>query len=184
MISATLGVDGSSRYTAPLDRLSPDRRHPPSAFVDRWNDAVLGDDAGNSFSRKSFVLAVATQDGGSHFDATLDAAYAALTRDRTLTSFQPAPGGNEAFKDVAPSSIRQVAYELQRTLEEQIVEDADAEFGLRVRRPICSLSIRETVTVGRNDPCPCGSGLKRKKCFELRQRKRRQTRDDLRREAG
>ena len=180
MISATVGVEGSSRYSAPLDRLSPERQHPPSAFVDWWNDEILADDVGNSFSRKSLVLAVANQDGGSHFDATLDAAYAALTRDQSLASFRPAPGGDEAFKNVAPPSIRQIAYEVLRTLEEQIVEDTKAEFGLRVRTPICSLSIHEAVTIGRNEPCPCGSGLKRKKCFDLRQRKRRRTMDDLR----
>jgi hypothetical protein len=123
MISAVAGDEASSRYKAPLDQLAPERQHPPAAFVDWWEDEILTDDRGNPFSRRAMVLAVANQDGGSHFDDTLDAAYSELTRDRSLTSFQPAPGGDERFKNVAPPTIRQVAYELHETLRDQIVED-------------------------------------------------------------
>lgn len=179
MISAVTGDEGSSRYKAPLDRLAPERQHPPSAFVDWWQDEILADDRGNSFSRRAFVLAVANQDGGSHFDDTLDAAYAELTRDRSLASFQPAPGGDESFKNIAPPTIRQIAYELQQTLTEQVVEDPAATYGLRIREPICSLSIHTRVDAGRNDPCPCESGLKMKRCFTLREPRRRRTVDDL-----
>jgi uncharacterized protein len=28
--------------------------------------------------------------------------------------------------------------------------------------------VRDTVKIGRNDPCPCGSGRKFKKCCEVR----------------
>ncbi len=94
------------------------------------------------------VSAVANQDGGSHFDEMLDAAYAELTRDRSLTSFQPAPGGDQSFKNVAPPTIRQVAYELHETLADQIVEDPMSPFGLTVREPICSLSIHVRVDAG------------------------------------
>jgi hypothetical protein len=185
MISATVGPsEGSSRYSAPLDRLAPERLHPPSAFVDWWEDEVLADDRGNSFSRSAFVLAVANQDGGSHFDDTLDAAYAELTRDRSLSSFQPGPGGDESFKNIAPPTIRQVAYELEQTLTNEIVEDPEVPFGLRARQPICSLSIHTRVDAGRNDPCPCESGLKTKRCFELREPRRRRTIDDLRAEVA
>lgn len=183
MISAVMGDEGSSRYKAPLDRLAPERLHPLSAFVDWWQDEILADDRGNSFSRRAFVLAVANQDGGSHFDDTLDAAYAELTRDRSLTSFQPAPGGDESFKNIAPPTIRQIAYELQQTLASQVVDDPAVPFGLRVRAPICSLSIHTRVDAGRNDPCPCESGLKTKRCFALREPRRRRTMDDLLAEA-
>jgi hypothetical protein len=184
MVTATLGVEGSSRYSAPLGELSPERQHPPSAYIDWWEEEVVADALGNSFSRSSLVLAVANQDGGGHFDATLGTAYAALTRDQSLTSFQPAPGGDEAFKNVAPPSIRQIAYELERTLTEELVEDPESRFGLRVRNPICSLSIHETVTVSRNELCPCQSGLKRKKCFDLRRPRLQRTIEDLLAEVG
>jgi hypothetical protein len=179
MISAVVGDEGSSRYTAPLDRLAPERLHPPAAFIDWWEDEILADDRSNSFSRRALVLAVANQDGGSHFDETLDAAYAELTRDRSLTSFQPAPGGDESFKNIAPPTIRQIAYELNETLASQIVEDSTTPFGLRVREPICSLSIRTRVDAGRNHLCPCGSGRKMKRCFALREPRRRRTIDEF-----
>jgi SEC-C motif len=179
MISAFVGDEGSSRYKAPLDRLAPERLHPPASFVDWWGDEILADDSDNSFSRRAFVLAVANQDGGSHFDDTLDAAYAELTRDRSLTSFQPAPGGDESFKNIAPPTIRQIAYELNETLVNQVIKDSTAPFGLRVREPICSLSIHTRVEAGRNDPCPCGSGRKTKRCFALREPRRRRTIDEL-----
>jgi hypothetical protein len=179
MISAVLAPDGSSRYEAPLGQLSAERQHPPSAFVDWWQDEILADDRGNSFSRSALVLAVANQDGGSHFDDTLDAAYAELTRDRSLTSFQPGPGGDESFKNIAPPTVRQIAYELGQTLSDQIVADPTEPFGLAVREPICSLSIHAHVDAGRNDRCPCGSGRKTKRCFALREPRRRRTVEDL-----
>lgn len=178
MIRATLGPGGSSRYIAPLDRLSVDRQHPPAAFIDWWRDPVLIDGRGNSFSRRGFVLAVANTDGGAHVDQTLSPAYAALTRQGSL-GFRPGAAEDPLFTHVALPSVRQIAYELERTLEEELAEDPTAPFGLRVRNPICSLSIHETVEAGRNDPCPCGSGQKMKQCFGQRRPHRRLTLQDL-----
>jgi len=183
MIRGTLGPDGSSRYVAPVDRLSPDRQHPPQAFVDWWNDAVVTDDQGRPIARRDFVLWLANQDGGAHVDATMGAAYAGLSRGG-VASFQPIAGDDPRFKDLAAPSVRQIAYELELTLDEQLAKEADLDLSVAIKQPICSLSIHSDPAAGRNDPCPCGSGLKLKRCFGLRQPRRRRTLDDLLAEAG
>jgi hypothetical protein len=183
LISATLGPGGSSQYAAPLDNLSPERRHPASAFVDWWHDTILEDHRGNAFSRRDFVLSVANQDGGAHVDKTLGAAYSELTRGGLLR-FQPVAVGDPHVRNVALPSVRQIAHELERTLAEGLVEDPSAPLGVRVRESICSLSIHESVEVGRNNLCPCGSGRKMKICFGRRQPRRRLSLEDLLAEAG
>ncbi|MFA6235953.1 MAG: SEC-C metal-binding domain-containing protein [Bacteriovorax sp.] len=54
--------------------------------------------------------------------------------------------------------IAKVLHEDPRTL------DADAEQAPEVEHEPLKPIIRETPKVGRNEPCPCGSGLKYKKC--------------------
>jgi hypothetical protein len=183
MIRGTLGPGGSSRYVAPLDRLSPDRQHPPQAFVDWWLNSVVTDDQGRSIARRDFVLWLADQDGGAHVDATIGAAYAGLSRGG-VASFQPIAGDDPRFKDLAAPSVRQIAYELERTLDENLVEESASDPGVAIKEPICSLSIHSDPAAGRNDPCPCGSGLKLKRCFGVRLPRRRRTLDDLLSEAS
>ena len=178
MISATLSPDGSSRYSAPLGDLSPDRRHPPASFVDWWLLPVLWDDHGNTFCRRDFVLSVCNTDGGAHHDHALDVAYAELTRKKAL-GFRPGGPDDALVPHVALPSVRQIAYELEQTLSEHLVEDPATPLGIRVREPICPLSIRTSIAAGRNDPCPCGTGLKMRHCFGLRRPRRRITLEQL-----
>jgi hypothetical protein len=183
MIRANLGPNATSRYVAPLDRLSEDRQHPPQAFVDWWLYEVVTDDSSRPISRADFVLWLANQDGGAHIDASLDAEYAGLSR-RGVSSFQPIAGDDPRLKDLAAPSVRQIAYEFERTLDEQLIEDPSTRLGVAIRDPICSLSIHDNPDAGRNDPCPCGSGLKLKRCFGLRQPRKRRTLDELLAETG
>jgi hypothetical protein len=166
-----------------LDQLSPDRQHPPAAFIDWWEAPLVTDDQGNRFSRRNFVLLMADQDGGGHVDAELDAGYAELAREG-LPAFRPIPSGDPRVQDLALPTIRQIAFELHRTLTDGLVDDADAPFGVRVRQPICSLSIDTEVAVGRNDPCPCGSGRKMNLCFARRQGRKRISMEELLAEMG
>ncbi|MDP9144928.1 MAG: SEC-C domain-containing protein [Actinomycetota bacterium] len=179
MISAMLGPEGHSKFAPPLANLAPDRHHPPATFVDWWNETIVADSRGNRFSRRAFVMPVANQDGGAHVDATIDAAYAALSRDHSHTTFMPEGGEDPHYKNMVLPSIRQIAYELEQTLSEQLVADPEGDLGLRIREPICSLSIHEQITTGLNDACPCGSGLKTKNCFGQRQPRRAWTMQDL-----
>ena len=57
--------EGTTSYCPPLGTLAPERIHPPAAFVDWWEDPVLTDADGASYSRKQLVLWVANKDGRS-----------------------------------------------------------------------------------------------------------------------
>ena len=82
----------------------------------------FGTTPGNEFSRKGLTLALAQLDGGAHVDPTLEEAYAALSRSNSLGwTFHV---GDEALPDESPvpANVRQVAYELQATIEEQLAD--------------------------------------------------------------
>jgi hypothetical protein len=167
------------RYAAPLDDLGPDRRHPPAAFVDWWTEPVLADREGHSFSRGDFIDRVANQDGGAHIDSSLERSYEALTRGNSMRILSgkgmlgfnigvslPDDGPGPPESGIALASIRQITFEVLESLKRGLETNPSGDVSLR--SPICSLPIASEVEVGRNDPCPCGSGRKLKKCFGLR----------------
>jgi hypothetical protein len=177
IISANLTPDGgTSRYTAPLGDLAPDRFHPPQAFVDWWSIPVVDDDHGRPVSRRQFVLWLANKEGGAHIDPDVDDTYAELSTTGG-SQFAPPEGDDPVFRDLVAPTVRQIAYEMEATLE-ALVEETDP-IDVSIRGAICSLPIDEKVTVGRNDPCPCEGGAKRKKCFDLREPRRQITMTDF-----
>lgn len=180
MVHATLGPEGAgfSRYVPVLDARDSLPRHPPQAFVDWWRDPVVADNEGRPVSRSDFVLWLADQDGGAHVDGAIGETYAGLAREG-IAIFKPEAGDDPRFKDLVAPSVRQIAYEVEQTLDAQLLDDPETKSGVRIRSPICSLSIHEKVSAGRNDPCPCGSGLKTKRCFGTRESRRRLTLDEL-----
>jgi hypothetical protein len=180
---------GTSRFVAPLGNLPPERFHPGAAFVDWWADPVLVDADGNEFSRGALVRWVANKDGGAHVDATLPAAYAALTRDNSIGLTQGLPAashsaalgfgltasedgltrartdGDPLENSLALAHVRQIAWELRDTIRRHLVLDAATPY---VKAPICSLSIHGEVQAIRGGGCPCGSGKTIERCFGLR----------------
>jgi hypothetical protein len=175
MIHSQLGEDGHSRYVPAMRNMDPDRSHPPQAFVDWWSESVVLDNSGEPIRRRDFVLWLANEDGGAHVGTSLRGSYADLSK-MGLVSFRPELGDDPKFKDLSSPSVRQIAFELEKTLDGALHEEGGA---LTVRQPICSLPIATDVGAGRNDPCPCGSGLKTKRCFGLRRPRRRLTMADL-----
>jgi hypothetical protein len=186
----TMGTPGDVEFRPALDTSPEDRAHPAACFSDWWLRPVLADTRGNAFSRHDLVLGVANQDGGAHIDATLEPAYRALSRDNSLGVGQehgepntaalsftfegltqvPNPDAQPPSNSIALASVRQVAHELLSSLEAGVIDDGDR---LRLRDEICPIPFDEAPTVGRNDPCPCGSGRKLKACFGRRQPRRR-----------
>ena len=145
-------------YIAPLDN----RPLPPRevAFPAWWSTKVTKDTHGNLFSRRDFVLALANKVGGVHVDPTLDASYVALTRHNSLGwtwARETHEGRDEGdFEgNVAYASVRQIGHEMLCTLRRDLAHLLDPA------APISDAILR---SVGRNDPCPCGSGKKLKKC--------------------
>jgi hypothetical protein len=118
-------------------------------FVDWWRRAVIVDNERQEMSREDLVLAMANTDGGAHVDRSIDRTYARLSRQNSVGWTQVGPKGDVPMLGIEFASVRQIAWEVEETL--------------RVRRP-APLPPELLRNVGRNDPCPCHSGVKFKKC--------------------
>jgi hypothetical protein len=175
MVRAELGENGYSRYVPTLEIADPERTHPPQAFVDWWSESIVTSNSGEPVCRRDFVLWLANEDGGAHVDPSLHGEYADLST-AGLTTFRPDLGEDPKFKDLVAPSVRQIAFELEKTLDTNLCEEKG---GLKIRGPICSLPITTKIDAGRNEPCPCGSGLKTKRCFATREPRRRMTMAEL-----
>jgi len=154
---------GRTRYEPAMRQLAPDRRHPPVSFEDWWRRTILTDQRGNKFNRADLVLAVADQDGGAHIDAALNEKYRQLSRENSLgfRQSQDLPIANS----VVHASVRHIADELLQSIDAGLVWRGDEPV---VRTPICPQPLETSLAEGRNDPCPCGSGRKVKRCFGQR----------------
>ena len=154
---------GETFYEPALKELAPDRFHPPVSFEDWWRRVILQDQRGNGFSRADLVLALANQDGGAHIDAALDEKYRQLARENSIGFTQ---GQNQPIANsIVHASVRHIAGEFVQTIESSLAWDGARAV---VPQPVCSLSLGSKPAAGRNDPCPCGSGLKLKQCFGRR----------------
>ncbi|MEO0303547.1 MAG: SEC-C metal-binding domain-containing protein, partial [candidate division WOR-3 bacterium] len=68
----------------------------------------------------------------------------------------------EAERRVDLSKLREIRPELVRTLSISKKEE-ESKSEAKTLSPTLTIK-RDTPKVGRNDPCPCGSGKKYKKC--------------------
>jgi hypothetical protein len=116
------GPDAGVAFAAPLDDVAPERIGPPVDFEQWWEPVILTDMQGNVFSRKSFVLALANEDGGAHVDPELRASYAALVKANSLGRMGAAPGqAMRPLLNIALTSTRQIthlAVEVRRRLDD------------------------------------------------------------------
>ncbi|OFZ15346.1 MAG: hypothetical protein A2X86_17680 [Bdellovibrionales bacterium GWA2_49_15] len=99
-------------------------------FDDWWNEVVLNDRKGGKFTRKSLVLAVANQDGGSHVDPEMDEDYYKLTAMESMgiTKFS-GPVENHVHgvpldNKVELESIVAIGDELVRSIRRHIAESS------------------------------------------------------------
>lgn len=163
----------ATQYIAMLDG-TPYRRH--VTFDDWWREIVFVDDKKIQLSRRDIVLSVADQDGGAHVDPALNEAYARLSRHNSLGWVHSDGRSEYPIRPPERAAVRQIAHELicaldgdyrktQTTPAEgffggaMVFDDVPAEW---LQQP--SAMATPVLRVGRNDPCPCGSGKKYKKC--------------------
>lgn len=85
-------------------------------FPDWWGQIVLSDNK-NKFSRKDVIMLVADKDGGAHIDEKLPKGYYDLTRNNSMKWVFSSNGVEEPLKDYWPASIRQITFEMLKTLD-------------------------------------------------------------------
>jgi hypothetical protein len=109
-----------------VPRLSQGVVKPKLPFEMWWNAVVVADAAQSLFTRRTLVLTVADRDGGAHVDPQLDAAYSALTRGNSMAWYHTSDGTQ--VKLVERASVRQIAYEVLTSLEEQCPQYARKDY--------------------------------------------------------
>jgi hypothetical protein len=146
-----------------------------ASYDEYWNRIVFHDKNNGTFTRKDIVLAVVNKDGGAHVDPELDQKYVDLVKHNSL-GWEGAANGqqHESPRGAESAAVRQIAHEILRTFLSDyshkrmsygnkkpmiIIAGSGPTIGTESKR-------EETIIprVGRNDKCPCGSGLKYKKC--------------------
>jgi uncharacterized protein YchJ len=152
------------RYVPALERLAPSRVKIPIAFEPWWNNTV-SKFSDLTLSRRDYVLVAANKEGGAHVDQKLDKRYEALRNSEMAVYYETDAEDNiireEPFEgNLFLAAVRQIAYEVIRTIEEQLNLQASDRGSLFKSDRIVLIPLG----TGRNDPCPCGSGRKYKKC--------------------
>lgn len=84
-----------------------------------WEEIVIKDSEGHTFTRSDLVLAMTNKEGGAHVDPKLDKQYARLTRFHSQ-GWQVTTGEVRLPPDnsLVGASIRQIAHELLVSIEE------------------------------------------------------------------
>ena len=115
----------SMGFTPQGMRYVPTLRDPKQrvALTDWWNALVLFNPKERvEFSRGSAILSLANKDGGAHVDRSLDAAYAALSRNNSFGWEVTLGSGGAGIVENNPALplVRTAAHEVFGTLKEQL----------------------------------------------------------------
>jgi hypothetical protein len=104
-------------YIAPLDQ----RPFEPVTcdFAAWWHEPVsrLAD---GTWCRKDYVLTLANKEGGAHVDPDLTPRYDRLVREKLGWMYFESGVERPFDGNVATASVRQIAYEVTRTLDQQL----------------------------------------------------------------
>lgn len=172
-----------AKYVAMLDDVPQFRQ---ISFDEWWNAEVFTDDQQKTLSRRELILTAANQDGGAHVDPALNETYARLSKDNSMGWVATDSSGTRSMPGPERAAIRQIAHELLKTLkpdyQNKVEHDAGMFFGGMVFKSgeaaaavITKMEAQSAVStsepnkrtsekIGRNEKCPCGSGIKHKKC--------------------
>jgi hypothetical protein len=151
---------------APLDHFPSDCRSQWVSFDEWWNRVIFVDQKGNETTRKDLILAVANKDGGAHVDPVLGENYANLSRRNSLAWRFSGARGDVPLEGPEKAAVRQIAHEVLKSLNPAMPGKKPKTNGTLF---IGAYAVVEEghptrPKVGRNDPCPCGSGKKYKRC--------------------
>jgi uncharacterized protein len=134
-----------------LDDFEPPRTDDPAASLNPVSQALFPWVAGFQHAMESFPDLIELP------DPAIDVALARLYRHLPAQT-------DEEREVVATLDKEHPLATLDEAIEDLIVIVADLEDLTRERRYKVDTIKRETPKVGRNDPCPCGSGKKYKNC--------------------
>ena len=169
LIAALLAEPRQTRYVAMLDNLPPNTVK-MTDFDSWWNKPVFSDKQGRKLTRKDLILTAANQDGGAHIDPSLDKTYANLSRNG-LGLIVNHSAGEKTMDKPERAAIRQIAHEVLKTLKPGYNKKSEIQIGtlffgmeLKEEQNDKGTLINRKRKIGRNEPCPCGSGTKYKKC--------------------
>ncbi|MGA2587176.1 MAG: SEC-C metal-binding domain-containing protein [Candidatus Aminicenantales bacterium] len=162
----------SPRYIAMLDD-TPEKLKEID-FDQWWNNPVFVDTERRQFSRGQLILFTTNQDGGAHVDPKLDEAYSIISKKGGLGWIVQNAHGNRPLQGPERAAIRQIAHETLKSLIPTYSKKQNTTAGLIFGGVSVTTappdiikkltSIKSVAKVGRNEPCPCGSGTKYKKC--------------------
>ncbi len=162
-----------AKYVAFLDDC-PGGQSAQTDFDTWWSTPVFVDSKGRALTRKDLVLTVANQDGGAHVDPALDDTYADLSRNNSLGWVYTDGTKSEPMEGPEKAALRQICHEVLKTLVPGYAKAPSYPDGGMVvggfvmlqGEPAAQRSkqLARGQKVGRNEPCPCGSGTKYKRC--------------------
>jgi len=112
-----------SEYKAPLGDGSPNRYDKKKlSFDEWWNKIILVDKKnGNKFSREYLILSICDKDGGAHIDSELKEDYIEIKKNNSIGWKFFANGKENPITDIELVSVRQIAYELIKTLRDEFI---------------------------------------------------------------
>lgn len=122
-----LSTGGS--YVAPLSESTklPSRLNNYVSFSDWWNEVVINDKEGGSYTREQIVKVLANKDGGAHVDPKIDEDYDELKKNNRMVWVQVISDGatekESGIPEVELHSMRQIAYELIVSIEKKLQTD-------------------------------------------------------------
>jgi hypothetical protein len=163
-LAGMLLASGPSKYVPHLDSIESK----PVSFEEWWKAPVIIDFKQREITRQRLILAVANKDGGAHIDPELDDIYADLSRTNSMSRMYSSDGSWYPIIGVEHASVRQVAHEMLRAFDPAYtaaVRPQQSGIVMSGLVGIVTSPTEQSITkAGRNDPCPCGSGKKYKKC--------------------
>lgn len=110
-----LSSDSGGTLYAPLSK--DNSFHKWRLFSDWWNEVVIKDKKGTTYTREELILTTADKDGGAHVDPTISDAFASLKSGKGIGWENHRCGKSHPVEvNVAYESIRQITYEALCTL--------------------------------------------------------------------